>query len=297
MKCQNCGAEIGDKTVCEFCGSQITAEMQKDQEMFNRSRCPKCDSTNVKFSRENQGEVRGKNSKKVIHTTVGVCKDCGHTWYPNGNSGVKQRKTWLWILGWIFCFPIPLTIILMKNKKLNPKVKYILIALAWILAIILVFANRSGSNNTVNSNSNMQNTSSPVSTEAGENLLDVTLNVTPKINNEIGTVLFDVETNLPDNTKLDIIVKNSKGEQVHQDEGMSDKVTVLANGHGYTSEYSENGGKLIGKYTVILSVENPSLQKDEVKQVIGQNGEKMTGKFVSQNGEIKKLKAEFSFEF
>ncbi len=75
MKCQNCGAEIGDKTVCEFCGSQITAEMQKDQEMFNRSRCPKCDSTNVKFSRENQGEVRGKNSKKVIHTTVGVCKD------------------------------------------------------------------------------------------------------------------------------------------------------------------------------------------------------------------------------
>ena len=30
--------------------------------------------------RENQGEIRGKDVKSIVHTTVGLCKDCGYTW-------------------------------------------------------------------------------------------------------------------------------------------------------------------------------------------------------------------------
>ena len=40
----------------------------------------------------------------------------------------KKRRTWLWVLGWIFCFPIPLTILMLRNKTMNPKVKYGIIA-------------------------------------------------------------------------------------------------------------------------------------------------------------------------
>ena len=83
MKCPSCGAEIGTSKVCEFCGSTITTEMQREAEQLRKEGCPKCGSSNITFRRENQGEVRGKNQKAVIHRTVGLCKDCGFTWYPN----------------------------------------------------------------------------------------------------------------------------------------------------------------------------------------------------------------------
>lgn len=141
MKCQACGAEIGNNTVCEFCGTQISAEMKKEQEKLNKQVCPKCSSSNVVYGRENQGEIRNKNGKRVLHQTVALCKDCGNTWYPNGK--VKPKQTWLWVLGWIFVFPLPLTLILLKKKDLKPAIKYSLIAVAWILYSIIVISGNS----------------------------------------------------------------------------------------------------------------------------------------------------------
>ena len=137
MKCPSCGAEVGSGRFCEFCGSQISSDMLKEQELLNKQGCPKCGSTNFQIKRENQGEVRGKNSKRVLHQTVAYCKDCGYTWFPNGQQ--KPRKTWLWVLGWIFIFPLPLTLILLKKKNLHPAIKYGIIAAAWILYILIAF--------------------------------------------------------------------------------------------------------------------------------------------------------------
>ncbi len=138
MKCPSCGAEIGTNNICEYCGSHITAEMQKEIEQLNKVGCPKCGSTNIQIKRENQGEIRGKNSKTVLHQTVAFCKDCGNTWYPNGKE--KPRKTWLWVLGWIFLFPLPLTLILLKKKDMKPILKYGIIAAAWILFLVIGIA-------------------------------------------------------------------------------------------------------------------------------------------------------------
>ncbi len=136
MKCPHCGAEIENTKFCEYCGSQITAEMRKEQEQLNKKGCPKCGSSNVTFRRENQGEVNGKKAKQIVHRTVGVCKDCGETWFTD--SEVKKRKTWLWVLGWIFIFPLPLTILLLRKKEMNQYLKYGIIAVAWIVYAVLV---------------------------------------------------------------------------------------------------------------------------------------------------------------
>ena len=146
MKCPSCGAEIASGKFCEFCGSQISSDMLREQEIMNKQGCPKCGSTNTQIRRENQGEVRGKNSKTVLHQTVAVCKDCGYTWYPNGIQ--KPRKTWLWVLGWIFIFPLPLTLILLKKKNLHPAIKYGVIAVAWILYLIIAFSGKNSDNKT-----------------------------------------------------------------------------------------------------------------------------------------------------
>ena len=104
MKCPNCGAEIKNNSkFCEFCGSAISTQMRREQEQLNKAGCPRCGSTNITFSREKQGEVKGKRGTAVVRSTVGVCKDCGCTWQADSdNKAPKKRRTWLWVLGWMY---------------------------------------------------------------------------------------------------------------------------------------------------------------------------------------------------
>ena len=145
MRCPNCGAEIGNSDKCEYCGSFISSDMKKEQEILNKKGCPKCGSTNVKYSRENHGEVKGKSSKTIVHKTVGICNDCGYTWYPNVDEP-KKRKTWLWVLGWVFIFPVPLTILMLRKKDMKPALKYGIIAAAWIVYLLIGLGGNSSNN-------------------------------------------------------------------------------------------------------------------------------------------------------
>ncbi len=148
MKCQSCGAEIGTAKVCEFCGSKITYKMQKEMEQVNKQGCPKCGSTNIQFNRENQGEYRGKNSKRIVHKTIGFCKDCGFTWDPNiGNRSSKRidDKMVMWILGWIFFFPIPVMILVWRKKNTwDKKIKIAVTVVFWLILLIGVVNSGSG---------------------------------------------------------------------------------------------------------------------------------------------------------
>jgi len=292
MKCKSCGAEIDSNSrTCKFCGSQITMDMLKEQETLNKQGCPKCGSTNITFRRENQGEVRGKNYKQVVHRTVGYCKDCGETWYPSSESEMpKKRKTWLWILGWIFIFPVPLTILMLRKKDMKPAVKYGIIAVAWIIYLIIGFSgNSSDKNANIKTSPSDQNS---VSSTDELKTIDVTLNVTPKVNDEDGSVLFCIETNLPEDTELMVTVTN--GKYIGQD-----KTVVLANGFAYTSEFSNKGKALKGTYTVSVSMSLPSLQKDSVREVIGQKGEYITGQYVEKSEITNEncVNGDFKFKF
>ena len=144
MKCPNCGAEIGTNRVCDSCGSHITYDMLREQEQLNKAGCPKCGSSNITFRRENQGEVRGKKSKRIIHETVGFCKDCGATWTTTSGHATGKRKTWLWVLGWICIFPLPLTILMLRKKDMKPAIKYGIIAVAWIVFLLIGVAGNAG---------------------------------------------------------------------------------------------------------------------------------------------------------
>lgn len=57
----------------------------------------------------------------------------------------RKRRTWLWILGWIYIFPVPLTILVMRNKRLNEKLRMGIIIAAWVIFIaLMITANESG---------------------------------------------------------------------------------------------------------------------------------------------------------
>ena len=306
MKCPNCGAEIGAAKVCEFCGSQVPYEMQKQQEVMNKKGCPRCGSTNITFTRENQGEIKGKSGKRIVHQTVGFCKDCGATWYPsNVGAPVNKRKTWLWVLGWLLIFPVPLTILMLRKKEMKPALRYGIIAAAWIVYLIIGLSGRSSNNNapttekavvtsTPSASEKAETTPSPEVTEKVESdkLLDVSIEVEPRVNDEDGTVLFGVTTNLPEDTEL--LVTVSKDGYTAQD-----KVVILKNGTGYTSEFSDHGGALNGTYTVNVSMSLPALQKESVRKVIGEKGEYINGPLVEKSsiGSANTVSAEFEFTF
>lgn len=140
MKCPNCGADIknGSK-FCEFCGSTITANMKQSQEYVNRAGCPKCGSSNIKFDREKQGEIRGKRGTAVVRSTVGFCRDCGYTWHTAGSSNQPKNNNMVWwILGWIFFFPAPMMVLIWRKKcKWDVKVKIGVTVAFWLLFFII----------------------------------------------------------------------------------------------------------------------------------------------------------------
>lgn len=150
MKCPSCGAETNGK-FCEYCGS----ELPKDK--VNVGVCPKCGNSNITFKRERVGTATQRTSHKNLigtgrtgqsvsqsaYRTVGLCQNCGYTWNPNAGNGGSKRKTWLWVLGWICIFPVPLTILLLRKKDMKPAVKYGIIAAAWLLFFVIGMSNNS----------------------------------------------------------------------------------------------------------------------------------------------------------
>ena len=143
MKCPSCGAETTGK-FCEYCGS----EMPQTKAVGT---CPKCGGNNVSFKRERVGTATQSRSHKNVlgngrtgqsvsqsaYRTVGLCQSCGYTWNPNGSSKSSGKKTWLWVLGWICIFPVPLTILMLRKRDMKPAVKYGIIAAAWLLFFII----------------------------------------------------------------------------------------------------------------------------------------------------------------
>ena len=144
MLCQKCGAEVTGK-FCPYCGTPITAEMRQEQEIINKAGCPQCHSSNIQFKRENHGEQKIKDKMVIVHKTVGICGDCGYTWYPEDlakqqkqkEKAAKDTNSAFWILGWLLCFPVPLTILITRQKWAK-WLKVITIAAAWIFFIGLM---------------------------------------------------------------------------------------------------------------------------------------------------------------
>lgn len=175
MKCASCGAETQGK-FCEYCGSEMpqektivnitnnyycdtTSEKRREVDR-NLGKCPKCGNSKIAFKRERVGTLTQSGSrKKYIGTgrkgqtvsqsayrTIGVCQTCGCTWTPNVNIDEEKKgsdkKIWIWVLGWICFFPIPLTILILRKKDMKPVVKYGIIAIAWLLFFIIgIFGN------------------------------------------------------------------------------------------------------------------------------------------------------------
>lgn len=58
----------------------------------------------------------------------------------------RKPNIWLWVLGWILIFPIPLTILMLRKRDMKPLTQYGIIGAAWILFIIFASSHNYGKN-------------------------------------------------------------------------------------------------------------------------------------------------------
>lgn len=118
-------------------------------------------------------------------------------------------------------------------------------------------------------------------TKENENI-DVQIDVQTNPDNS-----FTITTNLPNNTQLMITLSGT-------DYTAQDKITVN-NGKAISSTFSNGGMPLSGSYNLEVTMPLPTVQSDDVKDIIGINGEFLTGQYVvdSSIGNSKTIKASF----
>ena len=115
----------GTAAVCPHCGAQILADPDKDAAI-----CPCCGSAFAVA-----GAIRAYNGQYPARQP-----DVPPSLYPPMGPGAavyenpgrrKKRHTFWWILGWLIIFPVPLTILMLRNRKLNAGLRIVIILAGW----------------------------------------------------------------------------------------------------------------------------------------------------------------------
>lgn len=137
-----------------------------------------------------------RNCNTKVADDALVCPSCGCVMKKGSNAkasasatsstrsvanGTKKKNTWLWVLGWLCIFPLPLTILMLRNQKLDKKIRIGIIAVAWIFYLIIVLASGSG-----DSNSDGTKTSTETSVEVSSNIKELTISSTRDVTVKVG---------------------------------------------------------------------------------------------------------------
>ena len=122
--CPKCGADLhidADRksAFCEYCGGQVLIDDEVQHLQIDNA-----ESAGYAFEK---GRQRAQQEARA------------HSYYSAQPQPApkKNKKIVWWVLGWIFIFPVPLTIIIARNQKLKTGAKIGLIAAAWVVYLLI----------------------------------------------------------------------------------------------------------------------------------------------------------------
>ena len=88
--------------------------------------CPKCGAA-----------LKIENGASQVSCEYSSRRSRSHPLARCRSAAYRKENTVWWVLGWIFIFPVPLTILILRSKTLKPVLKVLIIALAWIVYIAI----------------------------------------------------------------------------------------------------------------------------------------------------------------
>jgi len=124
LQCDNCGSELildpnAEKYTCSYCNTSFLLDKKTQYIQYVNA-----EETGYQFEK---GRYRAQQEYQQDQA-----KNKFETYNSKKDEGKKKNLIW-WILGWIVIFPVPLTVLLVRNKKIDKKLRIAIIAIAWLL--------------------------------------------------------------------------------------------------------------------------------------------------------------------
>ena len=177
----------------------------------------------------------------------------------------NKGRILLWILGWIFIFPLPLTILLIR-KGMKRTVKYAVIAIAWILYIVIAVS-ISGSDgsqkNSMTSKTSSVTKAKDTVTETKDNIKAITVSDKEDVNLEVG------QSDSSRYVKVDVRKKNSfTPEDIQFVSSNLEVATVSFANNSSTKLYYEITAINPGETVVFAKSKDGSVVSDSIKVTV-----------------------------
>lgn len=116
--------------------------------------------------------------------------------------------------------------------------------------------------------------------------LEININDSYEINSE-GKLIYKASTNLPENMNIMFTLESKNDDYYAQNQSK-----VKNDGHIESDPFSSHGSPLkSGEYIMSISSSKPSIQPENVRKIIGENGKEITGESISDG------KIDFEKEF
>ena len=120
--CPKCGANLRvdadmQSAFCEYCGAELLIDDEVQHLQIDNA-----ESAGYAFEK---GWQRAQQEAQMPME------------YSAPLAPKKNKKMVWWVLGWIFIFPIPLTILIARNQKLKTGAKIGIIVAAWIVYLMI----------------------------------------------------------------------------------------------------------------------------------------------------------------
>ena len=215
-----------------------------------------------------------RNCNTKVADDALVCPSCGCVMKKGSNAkssnsatsstrtvanGTKKKNTWLWVLGWLCIFPLPLTILMLRNQKLDKKIRIGVIAIAWIFYLIIVFVSGSG-----NSNNDGTKTSTGKSVEVSSNIkklaISSTRDVTVKVGEKYSSSNVNAEVKKRDEFKPEDVVFVSDDPSVATIAFTKDALTTYL--------YFEITGVGAGETDVYAKAADGSVESEKIHVIV-----------------------------
>lgn len=129
--CAHCGAQLtidkeNNRAFCKYCGSEFIIE-QQNQSIDDDN----AERIGYQFEK---GRQRAQNENMYQHNE--------NMYQNNANVNLpppppRKRHIFWWVMGWIFIFPIPATILVARNKNIKPQIKALIIIAVWVVYFLI----------------------------------------------------------------------------------------------------------------------------------------------------------------
>lgn len=134
MVCPQCGGtleapENTKQMQCPFCNTTVMLDDEVQHIQFDNSKQAGYDFEKGRIeAQQDHAAQQAQYNQEVIRAQQ--------------ETNRKRKNLIWWILGWIFIFPVPLSILIVKSNKLKPALKVVLVSVLWVALVLFgVFAN------------------------------------------------------------------------------------------------------------------------------------------------------------